>query len=59
MVGGGGGGGVGGGKGGEWCIVWYNTSNLNRETENSSQTKDFELLKLREDLVKLRDRYER
>ena len=34
-------------------------SNLNHEYENSKQTRDFEMLKLREELVKLRDRYER
>ena len=48
------GGGGGGGGGAEWCNVWYNISNLKCENENSRQTKDFQLLKLREDLVKLK-----
>ena len=49
----------GGVWGGNWCNVWYNISYLKCENENRRQTKDFELLKLRENLVKLRDKYER
>ena len=39
---------------GDWCNAWYIISSLKCENENSRQTKDFELLKLREDLVKLK-----